>query len=151
MDSTIISKSLVTVRWHTPPFVKQPPHSTGRVLLWYGARIHYCFFFHCIWLQLPFIHQTKGIMSHFQQDWNLQYKYYIMYMQHSYTQIELEYWQSQEGPRRALCTGKFTGAMIKFFRKRSKVTFKVTRQNLQYCRKGLVIRNTHAKYECPIS
>ena len=29
-------------------------------------------------------------MSHFQQGWNLQYKYYTMYMQHSYTQIEQE-------------------------------------------------------------
>ena len=27
-------------------------------------------------------------MSHFQQGWNLQYKYYKMYMQHCYTQIE---------------------------------------------------------------
>ena len=27
-------------------------------------------------------------MTHFQQGWNLQYKYYTMYMQHSYTQIE---------------------------------------------------------------
>ena len=29
-------------------------------------------------------------MSHFQQGWNLQYKYYTMYMQQSYTQIEQE-------------------------------------------------------------
>ena len=41
--------------------------------------------------------------------------------------------------------------MFKFFKSRSKVTFKVTHSNLCYCRKGLVKRNTHAKYECPIS
>ena len=34
--------------------------------------------------------------------------------------IKLEYWQSQEGPRRALC--KFAGAMLKFLKSSSKVT-----------------------------
>ena len=59
------------------------------------------------------------------------------------------YWKSQEGHHRALC--KFAGAMLKFFKRRSKVTFKVTCQNLRNCWKGLVIRNTYVKYECPIS
>ena len=36
----------------------------------------------------------------------------------------LEYWQSQEGPRRALC--KFAGAMLKLYKRRSKFTVKVT-------------------------
>ena len=62
---------------------------------------------------------------------------------------QLEYWQSQEGPRRAL--RKLAGAVLKFLKRRSKVTFKVTCQNLRYCQKGHVMRNTHAKYECPIS
>ena len=64
----------------------------------------------------------------------------------------LEYWQSQEGPRRALC--KFAEAMLEFLKSRSKVTVKVTRKNVQnlwFRRKGLVIRYTHAKYESLIS
>ena len=40
-------------------------------------------------------------------------------------------------------------AELKFSKCRSKVTVKVTRQNICYHRKGLVIRNTHAKYESP--
>ena len=73
----------------------------------------------------------------------------IIYLWYKYYSKWLEYWQSQEGPRRAL--RKFAGAMLKFFKRRSKVTFKVTCRKLRFCRKGHVMRNTHAKYECPIS
>ena len=45
----------------------------------------------------------------------------------SRSQVQLEYWQSQEGPRRALC--KFAAAMLEFLKSRSKVTVKVTRKN----------------------
>ena len=56
---------------------------------------------------------------------------------------QLEYWQSQEGPRRALC--KFAGAMFKLYKSRSKFTVKVT------CLKwSMDIKNTYAKYERPI-
>ena len=57
---------------------------------------------------------------------------------------QLEYWQSQEGPRRALC--KFAGAMFKLYKSRSKFTVKVT--CLKW--KGMDIKNTYAKYERPI-
>ena len=53
--------------------------------------------------------------------------------------------QVRKGPVRAL--RKFAGAMLKFFKRRSKVTFKVTCKHLRYSRKGNVMRNTHAKYE----
>ena len=43
---------------------------------------------------------------------------------HDNTTLELEYWQSQEGPRRALC--KFAGAMFKLYQSRSNLTVKVT-------------------------
>ena len=56
----------------------------------------------------------------------------------------LEYWQSQEGPRWALC--KFTGAKLKFFKSRSKVTVKVT------CSKFLmpIERLCHKEHICQI-
>ena len=118
--------------------------------------------------------------------------YLSIYTYYTGPQCKLEYWQSQEGPRWALC--KFAGAKLKFFKSRSKVTVKVTCSkfmvpmerpchkehicqickpyllaqtsydqcqscskvgqrswsrshvwNLWYQRKGLVIRNTHAK------
>ena len=119
-----------------------------------------------------------------------------------HTLSKLEYWQSQEGPRRALwkfgvemfkhykSRSKFTvkghvqghtlkiyatvgkalsqGAhmsnmnvlylrmkklwpMLKIFKSRSKVTVKVTCSKFMVLLEGLVIRNTHAKYESPIS
>ena len=54
---------------------------------------------------------------------------------------KLEYWQSQEGPHRALC--KFAGAMFKLYKSRSKFTVKVT----CFKWKGMDIKNTYAKYE----
>ena len=39
--------------------------------------------------------------------------------------------------------------MIKFVRRRSKVTVKVTCSKFMYHRKGIVIRNADAKYESP--
>ena len=116
--------------------------------------------------------------------------------------IQLEYWQSQEGPRRALwkfgvemfkhykSRSKFTvkghvqghtlkiyatvgkalsqgthmpdmnvlylrmkklWPMLKIFKSRSKVMVKVTCSKFMVLLEGLVIRNTHAKYESPIS
>ena len=50
----------------------------------------------------------------------------------------------------ALCKFAGGGGMLFFFKRRSNVTFKFTCQNLWYCTKGLVIRNTHAKKECHI-
>ena len=50
-------------------------------------------------------------------------------------------------------SGKFAGAMLKFYKCRSKLTVKVTCLKsvaLSY-RNGQDIRNTYAKYECPIS
>ena len=41
--------------------------------------------------------------------------------------------------------------MLKFFKSRTKVMVNVTHTKLWYNRKGLVIRNTQAKYESPIS
>ena len=58
--------------------------------------------------------------------------------------FKLEYWQSQEGPRRALC--KFAGAMLQFLKSRSKVTVKVT------CSKFMVPleRPCHKVHTCQI-
>ena len=52
--------------------------------------------------------------------------YQLQYEQlkYMYTMNELEYGQSQEGPRRAL--HKFAGAMLKLYKSRSKFTVKVT-------------------------
>ena len=41
--------------------------------------------------------------------------------------------------------------MLKFFKSRLKPRSRTHFENLWYYRKGLVIRNIHAKYECPIS
>ena len=41
--------------------------------------------------------------------------------------------------------------MLKTFKSRSKVTVKVTCSKFMLLSEGLVIRNTHAKYESPIS
>ena len=132
---------------------------------------------------------------------------YIIYHREQYHDVaqlkwQLEYWQSQEGPRRALwkfgvemfkhykSRSKFTvkghveghtfkiyatvrkalsqgthmpnmnvlylrieklWPMLKIFKSRSKVTVKVTCSKFMALSEGLVIRNTHAKYESPIS
>ena len=68
----------------------------------------------------------------------------VRYDNHKYT--ELEYWQSQEGPRRALC--KFAGAMFNLYKSRSKFTVKVTFKIFGYHWKGMDIRNI---YEHPVS
>ena len=57
---------------------------------------------------------------------------------------QLEYWQSQEGPRRALC--KFAGAMLKFLKSRSKVTVKVTRSKFMVP----LERPCHKEHTCEI-
>ena len=62
--------------------------------------------------------------------------------------ILLEYWQSQEGPHRALF--KFAGAMFKLYKSRSKFTVKVT------CLKSMVPLERYGdkeyvKYKHPVS
>ena len=57
---------------------------------------------------------------------------------------ELEYWQSQEGPRRTLC--EFVGAMFKFLKSRSKVTVKVTHSKFMVPFE----RPCHREYTCQI-
>ena len=57
---------------------------------------------------------------------------------------QLEYWQSQEGLRRALC--KFVGVMFKLYQSRSKFTVKVT------CLKSMALleRYGHNEHKCQI-
>ena len=58
--------------------------------------------------------------------------------------LKLEYWQSQEGPRKALF--KFAGAMLKLYKRKSKLTVRVT------CLKSMepLERYGHKKHKCQI-
>ena len=61
-----------------------------------------------------------------------------------FTILELEYWQSQEGPRWALC--KFAGAMFKLYQSRS--NFKV---NVTFLKSMVSLeRSGHKKHICQI-